>query len=251
MARALVDKLDRFLLTFGGFERAYLKKKVRQTDFEVVKLSHNSPAEIGLNPTPRVPNYAPEPVVRWTLQQWDSIAKGEKPDPAVDDGLIGDIATLSERNDPTSFAAFVVTYAERKITFDDRAHNNAKTLRAAVAAERRALPWAKGQSLGTLTGEMRDVIDSNDERQIVILPPVGPASVRCVFPEELRERVRENLFRFVRITGLLHYDDSGPFPHLVELDEIVPLEDADARPHFSEARGLFKDSTYPDRPDIW
>ena len=190
MARALVDKLDKFLKTFGGFERAFLTKKVRQTDFEVVKLAHNSPAEIGLNPIPRVANYTPEPVVSWTLAQWDKITRGEKPDDIIGDDLVADVADLSGQ-DPSGFRGFIVSYGERKVTFDDQAERNAKALRAAMAAERRALPWVKGTSLGTLTGELRSVLDAQNERQIVIVPPVGATFVKCVFPESLRDKVEK------------------------------------------------------------
>ena len=247
MARALAEKLDHFLKTFAGFERAYLGKKTRQTDFEVVTLSHNSPSEIGLNPTPRVVNYVPEPAVVWAFDQWGKIARGESPDPRVDEDLIGDVARLCERPDPSSFTGFLVSYGRSQVVLDETAEKNARALRSARLRERGALPWSKGMSLGTLTGELRSVIDTHNERQIVICPPIGPSTVQCIFPESLRDKVRDNLFKFVRVHGLLHYTSSSPFPTLIELEDIDLLDETVERPHLINGAGLFRDSVYSEQ----
>lgn len=245
MAHAFVEKVDRFLKTFGAFERAFLKARARQTDFEIVMAAHNSPLAMDFNPVPRVRNYQPDIAVLWTLEQWEKIANGQQPDPLVDDELIGDVAELASNPSPTDYQAFSVSFRARKIELDQRAEANARSLRAKALAERSRLPWRAGVSLGQMTGELRTVLDARNERQIVILPPVGPNQVRCVFPEQLRDRIKDYLFQFVRVHGLLHYNSESAFPHLIELDNIESLDVGRGRPHFLDGKGLFKDCHYP------
>lgn len=251
MAHALVEKWDRFLKTFAAFERARIGKGTRQTDFEVVGLQHNSPAEIGLNPVPRVPNYAPDPVVTWTLDQWDKIAKGHRPDAEVDDDLLTDVAELSSVPLHAEFKSFSISYGRRKILLDGQSERNALALRSALAVERKVTPWMAGVSLGTLTGELKSVLDAHDERQIVLVPPVGADYVECNFTDALRDEIRANLFKFVRVTGTLHYTERSPFPYLVDLVSIQPLSGDDERPHLASGRGLFKESFYEQNHSDW
>jgi hypothetical protein len=249
LAHALNQKLDRFLKTFGRFERAFLGKGARQTDFETTILSHNSPYEVGLNPVPRVKNYIPDDAVAWTIGQWEKITKGMTPDPRIDEELVDDVVQLGSRPENYEFSDFAISYAHRIINFDDAAEANALAVRASLVAARGVLPWRKGVSFGSLTGELRSVIDAQHERQIVICPPLGEAMVTCVFPEGMRDQIKDYLFSFVRVTGRLHYDDKSPIPHLIEIDNIDRIAAVSDQHHMLEGCGLFRDSYYPKIPD--
>jgi hypothetical protein len=146
MARALVAKLDQFLKAFGAYERAYLNARVRQTDFEVAALSHNSPSEIRLHPVPRVENYLPAGAVNWTLEQWERIAKGDMPADVVDEELIADIADLARPISPLDYSAFSIQYRTHKIALDQRVVTHADSLRQKKVDLRRRLPWRKGSN---------------------------------------------------------------------------------------------------------
>ena len=148
LAHALRDKLDKFLRTFGGFERAYIGKRVRQTDFEITTLSPAS-AHLGLHPVSRVQNYAPAPAVDWTLSQWEKIVRGERPDTIVDDELVADVVELASQPEGAAFHAFIISYGAYRINFDDKAEANALALRAALVSARAKLPWMKGLSRGS------------------------------------------------------------------------------------------------------
>ena len=244
MAHAVRDKLDRFLKTFAGFERARIGKRARQTDFEIVFLDHNSPAEIRLNPVPRVPNYTPEPVVTWTLGQWSKITRGETPDDYIGADLINDVAEMSRAPESADFSRFSVAYGTTHLEMNDEAERNATALRDQMAFERRPLPWADGLSLGTITGELRSVLDTYGERQFVIVPPFGPTKVQCNFTEDQREDIRSHLFKFVRVRGVLHYGNKSPFPFMVDLTRIEQLVTNSDHPHLKDGFGLFKESHY-------
>ena len=247
MAHALQAKLDQFLKTFGSFERAYLNERTRQTDFEVVELKHNSPTTLGLNPVSRSRKYLPGAAVNWTLKQWDKIARGERPDDVVDEGLVAEVAELAQRQDKFAYGAFSVRYETKAINLDEAAYANAQKLRLAMKAAMPAPPWRGALSQGTVTGTLESVLNANSERQIVICPFVGPRQITCNFTEEFKDQMGAALFKVVRITGLMHYSDTGPHPVLVDVQRLELITpDVDA-PHFIDAEGLFKNSIYPPR----
>ncbi len=246
MARALTDKLDRFLNTFAGYERAYLELKVRRTDFEVARISHNSPTEFGLRPVARVPNHYPAAVVEWTLREWDKISRGVIPDQRIDEDLIGDVAGLARPAENSAFEGFRVGFGKQIIEFNEAAFINAERLKRTVAEAKPRLPWRKGVSHGTITGELRSVFDTNNERQLIVVPPVGPTQVRCVFTEAMRLTVKNSLWQYVKLEGLLHYDERGPHPFLVEVDSLFQIGLVENRIHLADRVGLFRDGMYQD-----
>jgi hypothetical protein len=247
MARALVEKLDKFLKTFAGFERAYLGVATRQTDFEVVILHHNSPTQIGLNPIPRSRSHIPTPAVVWTLEQWDRIARGEVPDGIVDEDLVDDLAGLAERDDKLGYSSFSISYDEQAIDLNDMAFVNAEKLKLDMRARRPRLPWRAGISAGSLIGELKAVSTEDGDRQIIIVPFYGPGRVLCKFTDDMREQIRSGLFNTVKVSGMMHYGAAGPHPILIEVETIEPFGIADDAPHFIDGAGLFKDGAYP----IW
>lgn len=246
MARALVDKLDRFLTTFAGYERAYLQLRVRRTDFEVARISHNSPTEFGLRPVTRVPSHHPAAVVMWTLGEWDKISRGVLPDERVDGELIGDVAALAKPPENSAFESFRIGYGQHSIVLGETAFNNAELLQRATSEAKIKLPWRQGTSRGTITGELRSVIDANSERQIVVVPPIGPAQIRCTFTESIRAAIKDNLWQYVKLTGLLHYDDRSPHPCLVEVETLNTLDILENHPHLADRVGLFRGGLYED-----
>ena len=243
MARALTDKLDKFLKTFASFERAFLRATKRQTDFEVVSLRHNSPAELGLRLVSRVASYHPSIAADWTIAQWDRIARGEMPDDQVDEDLIGDFAELTRKQDQYGYSHFAISYKSKAISLDEAAHGHALRLTAAKRSAMPVSPWRAGKALGTLTGELRSILDADSERQIVICPPVGPAQVLCVFTDQIREQIKRAMWQFVRVTGTITYSVKGPHPLLIEISgmETVPALDGS---HISDGEGLFRDAQY-------
>jgi hypothetical protein len=75
--------------------------------------------------------------------------------------------------------------------------------------------------------------------------------VRCVFPEELRNRIRDCLFHFVRVRGMLHYGPSSPFPYLIELIDVEATDERAESQHLSSGRGLFRESVYEADAHDW
>ena len=84
----------------------------------------------------------------------------------------------------------------------------------------------------------------DSERQIVVVPPIGPAQIRCVFTESNRSAVKDNLWQYVKLVGLLHYDATSPHPSLVEVESLDPVNMPENCPHLADRFGLFRDGVY-------
>ena len=98
---------------------------------------------------------------------------------------------------------------------------------------------AKGVSRGEIFGELRGVVDFDGEREFYIVPPSGSSRILCIFQESLRAQVQSRLWTLVRVSGFLHYDGKGPFPHLLEADGIDGVIKPEG--HFADMRGAFRD----------
>jgi hypothetical protein len=102
--------------------------------------------------------------------------------------------------------------------------------------------WFAGVSYGSVIGDLRQVADIDGEQQFVIIPPIGAERITCTFPESKREKMRDYLFKTVRVVGLLHYIESSAFPIQVEMDDIEPVSEFAEPPHLLDLRGIFKNA---------
>ena len=123
---------------------------------------------------------------------------------------------------------------EMAIKFADRT----LVIGARIAIDASA-PWHSGVSRGEIFGELREVVDFDGEREFYIVPPSGPSRILCIFQESLRAQVQSRLWTPVRVSGFLHYDGKGPFPHLLEADGIDGVIKPEG--HFADMRGAFRD----------
>lgn len=83
--------------------------------------------------------------------------------------------------------------------------------------------WKTGSAIGAVVGELKKVDDLESGHEFVIVPPVGASQVTCIFPENLRDRMGDFLFKTVRVEGVLHYAESSPFPQLVDANNIIEM----------------------------
>jgi hypothetical protein len=99
--------------------------------------------------------------------------------------------------------------------------------------------WFEGTAYGSVVGDLKQVADIEGEHQFVIVPPIGADRVECIFPDNKRDKMRDCLWRTVRVIGRLHYSANSPFPTQVEMEEIDLASEIDRPPHLMELRGLF------------
>lgn len=247
LGHAFARQLTKLMAALSQMERAYGDLTRRQTDYEIVGARKYNPTEISFRPVPSARNYDPIPAFQWTIEQLERLATGDEVDERIDDALAETLAGLATRQRDDEYRRFWMEYSDVRIPFDD----SFRDLATKVAETRRqqlAPGWTTGVSLGSVTGSLRRVSDVEGEQQFIITPAVGPPKIECRFPEQKRDDMNRLLFKTVRVYGKLHYNESSPFPFLVEMDHIESVSEASGPTHLSDLRGLFKDIPRPSTP---
>ncbi|HVI32061.1 hypothetical protein [Phenylobacterium sp.] len=249
-ADAFLAKLRAFITAVYAFERAFSKKEKRQTELEIVDLSRRSPGKVAMRVRTLAPGFPAQEAMAWTFEQFDRIYAGRPVDPAVPQTAIDtvvDLAAVRTARLP-QLGLMRASFGQTVISIDKVLEARALAARAALVADDRP-PWRPGVSRGSLFGELRGVMDFDGERQFFILPPSGPSRVQCVFTEDLRARVGDNLFKTVRAAGFLHYDGNSPYPVLLEATTLESVPEPAS--HLSDIRGIFRDMEPPPPLEDW
>lgn len=240
LAHAFVKKVGKILTALAQAERRYSGRTHRQTDYEIVDASKVNPTNMTLRPVSKAMNYDPLPAFEWTFEQIERIALGGDVDKRIDEELASTLADVAKKDREDEYGRLWITREHGEIRFDEAFLFRSSLLAQSRRIETKPSRWFEGTSLGTVTGDLREVADLEGERRFILIPPVGPDQIECVFPEEKREQMRLYLFRTVRVNGKIHYRESSPFPALVEMESIEAVS-TDTKPkHLLDMRGLFK-----------
>lgn len=247
---AFLAKLRAFITTVYAFERAFSRKDKRQIELEIVDLERRSPGRVAMRVRTRDPGFPTEAAMEWTFAQLGRIQRGDPVDSTISRAAIDTVVDLASFRAARLPELGVVraSYGSEVIEINETLEVRALAARAQQVGDERP-PWRPGVSRGSMFGELRGVMDFDGERQFFIIPPSGPSKVQCVFTEELRDKLGDNMFKVVRVAGFLHYDGNSPYPVLMEAAKI---ERVDApRGHFSDVRGLFRDMEPPEPLEDW
>ena len=248
-ADAFIGKLRAFMATLYGLDRAFTRHNKRQFDLEIVELSRNSPANVGMRPRADTNGYDPHPSIEWGFAQLERLRAGEDVDAAVTQPLMDNVIELARvREGRLPELGFLrANYRTHSIPLDATLGARAMAARALRVIDAKT-PWRASVSYGTVMGELRGVMDLDGEHQFYIVPPTGPKRIACNFPEDLRAQMNESLFKTIRASGYLHYDGQSPFPRRLDADTINGMRESVG--HFSDLRGIFKGLPESDFGDV-
>ena len=157
------------------------------------------------------------PALRWGFDQLQRLREGKEVDAAVSQAVLDNVVDLAQYRDGKfpALGLMRASYGSTTVEIDETL-----AARAMIARKKRAADtqpqWRAGVSKGNVFGQLRGVMDIEGEHHFYISPPTGPKQVECVFPETLRAKMADSLFKTVRARGYLHYSGSSPFPFLLE-----------------------------------
>ncbi|HTM79778.1 hypothetical protein [Asticcacaulis sp.] len=239
-AAAFLAKLSSFVAVIYAFERSFSHKDKRQIDLEIVDLTRNSPAQIKMRVKSKINGYSAVAALGWTFDQIDRLSRGEAIDPAITSAALDNVIDFAKAREARmpELGEMSIRYEDRSIVVDATMAERAISARNSIASDT-ITNWHSGVSKGSILGELRSVADIDGEREFYITPPTGAKKIRCIFPEDLRVQMRENLFKVVRAHGFLHYGSESPFPVLLEASQIEGITIPDG--HFADLRGIFRD----------
>lgn len=225
------------MIVLNKLERVYVAAPSRQTDFEIVGADKRNPTTLSLKPVPKVKAYDPGPALAWGIRQLDAVAHGAEPDERIRSDLAFDLVKLAAKESEYGYRAFWINGHTEAVRFDEQFHDNALRVARSRVAKESPTSWRTGTSQGSVVGVLRRVDDLEGENEFVVVPPVGPERVVCIFPEHLRAKMGTHLFQTVRVKGLLHYGDASPYPFKVDASDIDSIPQR--RKAMSQMKGLF------------
>jgi len=239
LVHAFLSKIHRLTLVLNKLERAFIASAVRQTDFEITAADKRNPTTLTLKPVPRVKGYSPIPAFDWALGQLRTVADGGEPDALVEYEIARDLVKLATKDSDDGYKAFWINGYAQAVRFDDEFRYNADRLAQRRLRADTPSRWHEGKAQGTIIGQLKAVDDIDDEREFVIVPPVGADAITCTFPVAMREAMGAYLFKNVRVHGTLYYRQDSPFPYRVDAtDKGIIVVERSART-LSDLRGKF------------
>ncbi|RIJ21352.1 hypothetical protein D1224_13630 [Henriciella barbarensis] len=242
--RVWSTKISKLLGVLARMEREKIHTDARKTDYALIDLKHPSEFVVELRPTTKQQGYDPLPVFKWAMQQLENIGTDKPVDPEVDARTASLIAELA-KPEPQAYQKFWVNGYADPVHFDEVYEAKARALAAKRVLIERPFEWFEGTSMGTLVGKLLFVDGTAGHQTFAITPEVGPERVECQFTDDMKDILRNNLFRKVRIHGRIHYHRDSPHPSTIDVRRVEPINTGE-KPHYRSMAGLLKDY---DRPD--
>ena len=211
-------------------------------DWQIVELSHSSPATVVLEPVipsgdtdaaedTRGPEDIRESVVERFFLYQDSLTNAaEAPDEM-------DRATLLAFKDLNNYAR------HRRIEVTISNGEAAVEVKGDVSAVIDQILSPKTTALGTIDGRLEYLNIHGGRRVFRIYPVAGPDHVDCHFSSGQLSEAGDAIGRKVRVVGEITYLERAPFPSSIKVESFEPLPADDELPTLMDIRGIAPDMT--------
>lgn len=229
LADEFVQKLAQFLKTIREFDRSFNGQEAMEV--ELVDIERRNPYLATARFVSRITetdNVSASRFADWYYNQVEAIASGREVDGRVTDQAVEAVVKFGKEKKGAGYSRAWIAYdEERPIAVNDDL--SAKAIKVRDSRRDSAkFRWPACTSFGRIVGELRDVRDSGGEKEFVIVSPGTRKLIKCHFDDSQREKIGENLFKTVTITGMVTYGNGGPTPTKVEVKTIDEVPEGPA-----------------------
>ena len=227
----LIDQLNALKQTLNQIDISVSGQKVSSLYYRITKISMNSPATFEVEAVSKVhgPSYGRRVVAKLD-RDLRKIIFGKRP---TDTGL--DLME-SYRN--------LVLPMRKHVAGVSLQFDNAEPIDLPRNLDMKVEDILGPDQIeeGSVVGSL-DMIDVHGHKNFFrVYPIVGPASIKCHFPNGMLPNAISGIKHFVRIYGQLHYKKAEKFPHLIKVSSIVVLPERSDAPTLSSLRGIVSDA---------
>jgi hypothetical protein len=200
-------------------------------DWQIVDLSHNSPATVVLEPIVANDGELPplnrrEHIVGSFFRYFRTITEtGKAPDEL-------DRAAL------TAFKEIASPVRQERVRATISNGSESIEVLGAVETVVDAILKPKTHSLGSVEGRLEFINIHGGKNVFRVYPIVGASRVDCLFPRRLLTTAREAVGKEVRVFGDVVYLTRDPFPHSIRVDSVEVLPDDADLPSLLDIRGI-------------
>ena len=212
-----------------------LSGKQAKIDWQIVDLTHSSPAEIVLQPVDARIRTEKEDIISETVNKvigyFKMLSENVSPPDEMNQQLREHYKTFADR-----VQKGVLRISLKSETDKIEVNENVKaTIDNAVSQEIR--------SIGTVEGRLEFLNIHGNQNIFRVYSPIPPEMVSCIFSPDRIEEVWEAVGRKIRVLGELTYPKGGNFPKSVKVKTIELLPEDDDLPSLTDLLGIAPDIT--------
>ena len=231
--------LSDFLFQLSAFRRvlshteSLVAGREAVIDWQVVDLSHSSPAQIVLQSVhtqPKLPDVSGETVEKFFRYLEALSTEAEAP---------------SEMNRATleAYKAFSDRIQKGVLKTHVKNEKSAIKVSGEVKGVIDTILAPKIRAIGVVEGRLEYVNIHGDRNVFRIYPTIGSDRVECAFPKDRLEDARKALDHRIRVHGELTYPARSDFPKSIKVDRIELLPEDDELPSLMDLRGTAPELT--------
>jgi hypothetical protein len=200
--------------------------------YEIIHLSHSSPAQVVIQAQPMNPQFDLRDEVLNSLftvvREIQTKGTASRP---VSHEILEDLAGMASPVGRTLQSVSIATETE--------------TFQLTPDFQRRIEQLTEPEE--TYPGAVRGMLEAinlhKNANVFRIYPDIGPTKVTCHFPSELEESAIRAIGHFVEVRGTLKYKVSAAYPHEIDIESIDSFPDEAELPSLSDVRGLAPKAT--------
>ena len=196
-------------------------------NMNIIELSYGSPAVLAIEQISKDPSLDIRGQVNNKLfSAYNSVVEGTFEDSALEYSIIEHMIGMGK----------MIGTCFKSIQFS--ANGNSVTIDSEYRAKM-DLALAKDITYpGFIRGDLDYINIHASSRVFKIYPTIGPYTVTCYFPEELKRDAIAAISRHVEVHGTLHYKKMSKYPHQIIVKEMRLLAAEEELPGFSELLGI-------------
>ncbi len=229
----LVTSLTNFLHLLRDVDANVSNAKSGSLTWQVTVLQKSSPALVGVTPTPRLHMQDhSESVETRLIKGTQALAvRGERPEFFADSVLerIEKIARQSKRLGPSAIFVNENGSPAQEVSINETTYKNVKELTG-----------TKYEAFGSIIGKL-EAISVHKRNEFRVWDEATGKPVRCKFDDDLEDRVKELLRKYVAVSGVISSNSFGN-PISVVAEDIEERK-LDELPTIEQMSGLVKDFT--------
>jgi len=234
LASDLVAELSSLLGTLKSIDRHLNLSGGPSIIYEIVGLSHSSPAQIVMQAQPIHPEFDIRDKI---LGKFSSILRGLQANSGTVDYLDQEILE--------GVARIVIPIGKTLRSVSLAIDGDEFELRSQIRMRIEKLLGPEETFPGFIRGMMEAINLHKGANIFRIYPDIGPQKITCRFPSELEPDAVKSIGSYVEVRGTLKYKKSTPFPHEIIVDYIEAFPDEASLPSLRDLRGLAPDATGP------
>jgi hypothetical protein len=235
-----ISELEAFRLSLHRTEREITTDR-EAVAYRVAEISHNSPYKVTVAIIPRHPAHTETPrrISKRFTASLRTVRRNHRYARQIDPDYLDGMKGLTAPINKTLKAVRIYRDAEpeKSVPIDGQFSRNLAVLTATHEKE-----------VDEIVGWLEQA-NIHNQNQFHIYPKIGPTRVLCKASVRYRDKIIASVGKRVTVEGIAHYRKDAPFPHQIDVLDIVPFPPDSELPRMSDLHGIAPGATGSESPE--